>query len=342
MKYIDNLVEWGDKLFRRDTMEIDPGGDADLHPRRQHPRPAAGEDSADRREAEPLTFQQMRSGLNLFSNFEVRAREPAGAPAIPDQRAAGSRAAPRRCSAWRRSISARRPTRSSTRYWDTVADRLFKIRNCMNIQGIVRQLALFDPPIDPGLLVRAAAAGVDLGSVIASLNAPPPHYRFRFLLDRAVRLAEEIRSFGAMTLRVLERKDAEGAGGAAGLERDRAARRRPRHPQEAGQAGRRRAGGAVDSPRARRHAGHASQHPAVAVDERAGDRRAGVAAPRPRSRRASQKASTWWRKVVHAIPDIPDRRRRRLQLAVRDVAARRTDAGRHRRGICGELAKPSS
>ena len=35
-------------------------------------------------------------------------------------------------------------------YWDTVADRLFKIRHCMNIEGVVRQLALFDPPIDPG------------------------------------------------------------------------------------------------------------------------------------------------------------------------------------------------
>ena len=104
----------------------------------------------------------------------------------------------------------------------------------MNIQGIVRQLALFDPPIDPGLLVRAAAAGVDLGSVIASLNAPPPHYRFRFLLARAVRLAEEIRSFGAMTLRVLERKRRRGARVAARVERDGAARRGARHPEEAG------------------------------------------------------------------------------------------------------------
>ena len=36
----------------------------------------------------------------------------------------------------------------------TVADRLFKIRHCMNIQGVVRQLPLFEPPIDPALLVR--------------------------------------------------------------------------------------------------------------------------------------------------------------------------------------------
>ena len=38
-------------------------------------------------------------------------------------------------------------------YWDTVADRLFKIRHCMNIEGVVRQLPLFEPPIDPALLV---------------------------------------------------------------------------------------------------------------------------------------------------------------------------------------------
>jgi hypothetical protein len=42
-------------------------------------------------------------------------------------------------------------------YWDTVGDRLYKIRHCMNIEGVVRQLALFEPPLDPGLLAKAAA-----------------------------------------------------------------------------------------------------------------------------------------------------------------------------------------
>jgi hypothetical protein len=46
-------------------------------------------------------------------------------------------------------------------YYDTVADRLYKIRHCMNIQGQVEQLALFSPPINPGLLVAAEAAGVE-------------------------------------------------------------------------------------------------------------------------------------------------------------------------------------
>src|SRR5262249_46891855 len=61
-------------------------------------------------------------------------------------------------------------------YWDTVADRLFKIRNCMSIEGVVRQLPLFEPPIDPALLVRAAAAGLDLSSVLNDINAATPHY----------------------------------------------------------------------------------------------------------------------------------------------------------------------
>ena len=57
-------------------------------------------------------------------------------------------------------------------YWDTVADRLFKIRNSENIQGVVQQLPLFDPPLDPGMLVKAAAAGIDIGSVVSGLNQP--------------------------------------------------------------------------------------------------------------------------------------------------------------------------
>jgi hypothetical protein len=207
MKYIDNLIEWGDKLFRRDSMESIQEATQIyilaaniLGPRPEKIPPIVSK--------EPLTFQRMRHGLDLFSNFEVRlenlqVRRPFRVNARPDSGAAAS------VLSMATLYFCTPPNPQLDKYWDTVADRLFKIRNCMNIQGIVRQLALFEPPIDPGLLVRAAAAGVDLGSVIASLNAPPPHYRFRFLLGRAVRLAEEIRTFGAMTLQVLERRDAE-------------------------------------------------------------------------------------------------------------------------------------
>src|SRR6185369_8519138 len=39
-------------------------------------------------------------------------------------------------------------------YWDRVEDRLFKIRHCMNIKGVVKQLALFGPALDGKLFSK--------------------------------------------------------------------------------------------------------------------------------------------------------------------------------------------
>ena len=89
-------------------------------------------------------------------------------------------------------------------YWDTVGDRLFKIRNCMNIEGITRSLALFQPPIDPVLLIKAAAAGVDLSSALSDLNAPLPHYRFTYIQQKALELCNDIKSLGGALLSALE------------------------------------------------------------------------------------------------------------------------------------------
>jgi len=94
-------------------------------------------------------------------------------------------------------------------YWDTVDDRLFKIRHCLNIEGVARQLALFAPPIDPGLLVKAAAAGLDIGAVLNDLNAPLPQYRFQSLVQKANELIGDVKSLGASLLAALEKKDAE-------------------------------------------------------------------------------------------------------------------------------------
>jgi hypothetical protein len=93
--------------------------------------------------------------------------------------------------------------------WSTVEDRLFKIRHCMNIEGVERQLALFQPPIDPALLVKAVAAGLDIGSVLADLNAPLSPYRFQVVLRRARTLVDELKGLGASLLSALEKRDAE-------------------------------------------------------------------------------------------------------------------------------------
>jgi len=53
-------------------------------------------------------------------------------------------------------------------------------------------LPLFEPPIDPMLLVKAAAAGVDLSTAIADLAAPAPLYRFPLFVQKAVELCQDV------------------------------------------------------------------------------------------------------------------------------------------------------
>ena len=94
-------------------------------------------------------------------------------------------------------------------YWDTVASRLFNIRHCLNLQGKFAPLALFAPPIDPGLLVRAAAAGLDIGSILTDMNSPLPNYRFSVMVQKTIELCNEVKSLGAALLQAMEKKDAE-------------------------------------------------------------------------------------------------------------------------------------
>lgn len=79
----------------------------------------------------------------------------------------------------------------------------------MNIAGVVRPLALFDPPIDPGMLVKAAAAGIDIGSLISGLNKPIGPLRSQALIQKALELTGEVRSFGGALLSALEKGDSE-------------------------------------------------------------------------------------------------------------------------------------
>ncbi|MFG6196968.1 hemopexin repeat-containing protein [Nonomuraea sp. JJY05] len=93
-------------------------------------------------------------------------------------------------------------------YWDLVADRLTKIRASLDIMGISRPLPLFEPPIDPMTLVAGAYAG-ELDGVSATPAAEVPQHRFAYLYRRAQELTDRVCQFGAGLLDVLERSDAE-------------------------------------------------------------------------------------------------------------------------------------
>lgn len=95
------------------------------------------------------------------------------------------------------------------KYWDRVEDRLHKIRNCMNISGQRRQLSLFAPPIDPGMMVRARAAGLSIEDVMNSISGDLPPYRFTYLIEKAKSYAGTLQGFGSSLLSALEKKDTE-------------------------------------------------------------------------------------------------------------------------------------
>ncbi|WP_051397878.1 Tc toxin subunit A-related protein [Runella limosa] len=95
------------------------------------------------------------------------------------------------------------------KYWDVVEDRLFKIRHCMNIDGVEQSLALFDPPIDPGMLVKAVAAGLDIGSIISGLNQPLSIVRAALLTQKALEFCNEVKALGSVLLSAIEKKEAE-------------------------------------------------------------------------------------------------------------------------------------
>jgi hypothetical protein len=96
------------------------------------------------------------------------------------------------------------------KYWGRVEDRLNKIRNCMNISGVRRSLALFQPPIDPMMLVRAQASGLSLEDITALIDGSAlPPYRFNYLLEKTRQFIQTVQGFGNSLLSALEKKDVE-------------------------------------------------------------------------------------------------------------------------------------
>jgi hypothetical protein len=204
MKYLDNLIAWGDHLFRQDSMEsvneatqlyIMAAEILGPRPRKIPPRGTPPVES----------YNELAHRFDAFANALVAVENLL--PVMPGNGTEGLDQAPLPMLYF-----CIPPNDKLLGYWDTVADRLFKIRHCMNIEGLVRQLALFEPPIDPGALVKATAAGVDIGSVLADLNAPLPFYRFHVLLQKANELCNDVKSLGGALLAALEKKDAEALG----------------------------------------------------------------------------------------------------------------------------------
>jgi receptor-binding and translocation channel-forming TcA subunit of Tc toxin len=209
MAYLDNLIAWGDSLFQQYTIEtINEATQIYIMAANiLGPKPQAVPQKGS---VKPLTYNDLRDKVDAFDNMLVdmevdipfdmttpsgTGTDPNGAQILPSIGQTLYFCIPRND----RLLAC----------WDTVADRLFKIHNSLNLQGVFQRLPLFDPPIDPALLVRAAAAGLDVSAVVSGLNQPLPLVRFQLLVSKATEICQEVKSLGANLLSAIEKQDNE-------------------------------------------------------------------------------------------------------------------------------------
>ncbi|WP_437597402.1 neuraminidase-like domain-containing protein [Sorangium sp. So ce590] len=211
MKYIENLIAWGDQLFRRETIEslneamqlyILAGNILGRRPVRIERKDAVT----------PRNYWQLEAlGLGDLSDPVIGSRSRVEAESLVVDSL---------MKALHRTFFGRAPDLGELYFcvpqdealsglWDTVADRLFKIRHSMSIEGAVRTLPLFEPPIDPMLLVQARALGVDLATVLSEASSPRLPYRFQVVLAKATELCGAVSGLGGALLAAMEKKDGE-------------------------------------------------------------------------------------------------------------------------------------
>lgn len=199
-KYVSNLLDHGDSLFIDDRESINKAllyyiqADKVLGRRpREIPRSRNIEDTS------PRTIEALREERILMKNFVVPYVENAGDPSTGPLDAVSLM------------VSFCVPENDRLlQLWSRLEDRLYKIRNSLNIEGTFRQLDLFAPPINPSALVSAVAGGTTALQAAANVRRGVPHYRFDYMLQIAIEAAEATTTMAADMLSAMESRDAEG------------------------------------------------------------------------------------------------------------------------------------
>lgn len=233
MKYIEILIGWGDAYFRQNTLETIPNA-IQMYILASHLYGPRGQKVTREGKVKPQTYNSREfffpecypgkvrdtdigtvlNKFDAFSNALVELEEafpfsnqttlPVGK--LPDD----SEVSLANVFGFAGTLYFSIPDNPNLRaLGEKIDDRLFKIRHSLDIQGVFRRLPLFEPPIDPALLVQATAQGLSLNSVLADLNGPMPNYRFVYLLTRALEMTAEVKQMGQSLLAAREKEQSE-------------------------------------------------------------------------------------------------------------------------------------
>jgi hypothetical protein len=198
MSYLDNLIAWADYLFSSESREalneatlLYVLASEILGPRPQAVTPpAAVEQSFDDLLPKLDAFADGLAEIENVVPKAVRGRKPGAGRLQPPE-------------TFYFKVP---PNDKLLGYWDTLADRLYKLRHCQNLQGGALDLALFDKPIDPGMLT---GGGTDNSSVLNDVASPLPNYRFATCYAQAMDFCSAVRAYGTSLQAALEKSDAD-------------------------------------------------------------------------------------------------------------------------------------
>jgi hypothetical protein len=210
MKFLDDVIAWGDWYYNQYTAEnvsqaeqLYILADLILGPQPQVVRPPNANQSG----AALPTYASLKN-IDLFSNALVSVENLVVAPEPPQsivQGTNGTSQLPQFPGVANTLLFCIPPNDQLLEYWQTVSQRLYNIRHCLNLQGIAQPLPLYGPPLNPLQLIEAAAAG----AAFTGMAQPAPIYRFSVYLQKAVELTNDVRSYGSLILSALEKQDAE-------------------------------------------------------------------------------------------------------------------------------------
>ncbi|MDQ3108362.1 MAG: hypothetical protein M3R17_00575, partial [Bacteroidota bacterium] len=202
MRYIDNLLGWGDALFTQDTWETL----SEATMRYVMATTLLGRIPVKNVTEEPqpvVTYAEIEAeyGAGNVPQFLIEMENQLSGPG-PDA------TLPQQVQSIIDAYFCIPPNKQLLHYWETAADRLFKLRHGLTITGTQNDIPLFAAPLNPGALAAAAASG-DTGNASSSTIPPVPWFRFSYLIAQAKSVTSEVTRLGGELLGALEKKDAE-------------------------------------------------------------------------------------------------------------------------------------
>ena len=216
MRTVETLISWGDARFREGSWEA-VNEATQLYFLAQEilgPRPQL----VPARHAQALTYQQLADrqghhtdGVDPFGNAMLAIEATQSPLALLDDDAPTTSPSMAVLSGVSMLYFGIPANARLLQFWDTIDDRLLKIRSGRDLTGQIRNL-LPTGVSAAGSVVPGARTAEQMTAQSLARATRVPLYRFQFMLQKAYEFVGEVKAFGAALLAAAEKRDAEELG----------------------------------------------------------------------------------------------------------------------------------